>query len=119
MYNFRLQIRQNGRASVRRGCVSFQQLVRNGFCHFLHGLDNGSGVVQMQLPDFVMHKAVVNRNQFRQANRRCARQTDFRPALHRHVGRFARRMRREPGEEQIYFARDAHQTWTAFAGLKI
>ena len=40
----------------------------------------------MQASDFVMDEAMVNRDEFRQANGGRAWQTDFRPVFHCHVG---------------------------------
>ena len=73
----------------------------------------------MQAPDFVMHEAMVNRGEFRQADGGRARQTGFSPVFQRHVGRLARRMRGDARHQQIGFAADEHQAGTPFEVLKI
>jgi hypothetical protein len=66
----------------------------------LPSLHDSPAIVRMQASDFVMDETMVNCDELRQADGGRARQTGFRPAFHRHVGRFARRMRGEPGKSK-------------------
>jgi hypothetical protein len=100
-----------------RGSLLFGSGVKT--CHLLPRLHDGAAIVRMQPPDFVVDEAMVNRDELRQSDCGRARQTDFRPAFHRHVGRFARRMRGEARDEQIHFAADQHKAGTTLVSLKI
>src|ERR1039457_763177 len=69
----------------------FFQFSSERICHLLPSLQDRPAVVRVKTSDFVMGEAMVNRDEFGQADGGGARQAGFGPAFHRNIGRFARR----------------------------